>query len=128
MKLVSISDYWWGKYQELCEYRKAPVPWPVRTCLFVAEGKELVAGVLIYDTNGPHVFFEHLVTNETASLKARHEAVWMMAEEMVRHCRTIGKIPHILVAHKGIERVLSRVGLKRSGAWSITCTAEALSA
>ncbi len=92
----------------------------------VGSGSELVAGVLSYDTTGPHVFFEHLVTNQTAGIKLRHQAVRMMAEEMVRYCRTSGKIPHVLVRHLGIANILASVGLQPSGAWSMTCKVEDL--
>jgi hypothetical protein len=121
MRLVCVSEAWWGKYTDLLFQRKAPAPWPTRTVLFVAEGNELVAGVCIYDTTGPHLFFEHLVTNETAPLRLRHGAVKLMAKEMVSYARTVGKLPHILVKHKGIERILRSVGLVPSGAWSFTC-------
>ena len=121
MRLVCVTQEWWGKYLEVLFHRKAPEPWPTRTMLLVAEGTELVAGVCIYDTTGPHIFFEHLVTNETASGRMRSQAVKMMAKEMVSYARTVGKIPHVLVHHKGIERILKSVGLVPSGAWSMTC-------
>jgi hypothetical protein len=126
MRLVCVTQRWWDKYVEICEHRKVPYPWATKTALFAAEGDDLVAGVLIFDTTGPHLFFEHLVTNETATLKQRHEAVTMMAKEMMSYSRTVGKIPHIIVRHKGIERVLKKVGLVSSGAWSMTCPLEAL--
>lgn len=87
----------------------------------VAEGDDLVAGVCIYDTTGPHLFFEHLVTNETAPLRLRHAAVKLMAKEMISYARTVGKIPHVLVRLKGIEKVLRSVGLVPSGLQSMTC-------
>lgn len=126
MRLVVLNEYWWSKYQEICQHRDLVVPWPSRTAILAAEGKELVAGVMAYDTSGPHVFFEHLVTNETAILGVRHAAVKLMAEEMVRYCRTSGKIPHILVRHLGIANILASVGLQPSGAWSMTCKVEDL--
>jgi hypothetical protein len=121
MRLVCVTREWWSKYCEALFHRGAPEPWPTKTMLLVAEGSELVAGVCIYDTTGPHVFFEHLVTNETATGRMRSQAVKMMAKEMVSYARTVGKIPHVLVHHKGIERILKSVGLVPSGAWSMTC-------
>lgn len=124
MRLVSVTQEWWSKYVEICESRGALVSWPTKTALFVAEGRELVAGVLIYDTSGPHIFVEHLVTNETATLRQRHGAVKMMAKELMSYARTVGKIPHILVRHKGIERVLMSVGMVSSGCRGMTCPLE----
>lgn len=121
MRLVCITEAWWMKYVDICFHRKAPQPWPTRRGLFVAEGDDLVAGVCIYDTDGPHLFFEHLVTNETAPLKLRHAAVTLMAREMMQYSRVVNKLPHILVRHKGIEKILKSVGLVPSGAWSLTC-------
>jgi len=111
MRLVCVTPHWWNKYVEVCEHRRAPVGYPTKAGLFVADRDELVAGVLIYDTNGPHLFFEHLVTNQTATLRQRHEAVTMMAKEMLPYCRTMGKFPHIAVRHKGIQRILESVGM-----------------
>lgn len=126
MRLVSVSEAWWVKYVDICFHRKYTAPWPTRTMFLVAEGDELVSGVCIYDTAGPHVFFEHLVTNETAPLRLRHAAVKLMAKEMISYARTVGKIPHILVRLKGIERILRSVGLVPSGLQSFTCPIETL--
>lgn len=126
MRLVCITQHWWDKYAEIHQHRETICPGPHRTGLFVAEGDELVAGVLIYDTNGPHLFFEHLVTNETASPRKRYEAVKMMAKEMISYSRTVGKVPHIIVRHKGIERILKKVGLVEYGAKAMTIPLEKL--
>lgn len=124
MKQVCVTQRWWDKYVEICEHRKCLVSWPTKTALFMAEGDELVAGVLIYDTSGPHVFFEHLVTNQTAPLKLRHEAVRKMAELMMSHCLTIGKLPQIVVKHRGIGQILRKAGLENSGCWHMSCSGE----
>jgi hypothetical protein len=90
-------------------------------CLLVAEGKELVAGVMVYDSTGPFLFFEHLVTNETASLRDRWRAVSLMAGEMMTMCRHVGKLPQVAVKHWGIQRILERAGLQMPGAKMMTC-------
>lgn len=115
-----MTEYWWSKYAECLEHRNSPVPWPHKRAIMVAEGTELLAGALIYDTDGPHLFAEHLVTNQTATLRSRHLAVALMAQELVRYARTVGKLPHVLVRHKGIEKILRSVGMVPSGAWSLT--------
>lgn len=126
MRLVCVTQHWWNKYVEICEHRKALVPYPVKTGLFVAEGDELVAGVLIYDTTGPFLFFEHLVTNETASMRKRYVAVRMMAAQIENYSRTMGKYPMILVRHKGIELILKRAGLVSAQASGMTYPMEKL--
>lgn len=128
MRLVCVTQHWWNKYVEICEHRKAMVPYPVKTGLFVAEGDELVAGVLIYDTTGPYMFFEHLVTNETATPRHRLKAVKMMAEQVVPYCRTVGKYPMIMVrpSHKGILGVLKRIGMVSAQASGMTYPMEKL--
>jgi len=127
MRLVCVTQRWWDKYAEICEHRKVPLSWFTKTALFVAEGEELVAGVLIYDTTGPYLFFEHLVTNETATLRQRHKAVKMMAEQVVPYCRTVGKYPMIMVRHKGITAVLKGIGMVSAQASGMTYPMEKLS-
>ena len=122
MKLVCASEEWLGKYQELAFQRKLSFrPWPSRLSLLVAEGKELIAGVMVYDSTGPFLFFEHLITNETAPLRTRWAAVSIMAEEMMNMCRHLGKVPQVTVRHKGIKRILEKAGLQWPGAIVMTC-------
>jgi len=122
MRLVCATEYWVRKYLELARDREVPFePWPSRLALLVAEGDELVAGVMVYDSTGPFLFFEHLVTNETATLRVRHRAVALMAEEMMNMCRLMGKVPQIAVRHRSIKAILERSGLQTAGAVVMTC-------
>lgn len=122
MRLVCASEEWLGKYQDLCFQRgMAFRPWPSRLALLVAEGKELTAGVMVYDSTGPFLFFEHLVTNGTAPARNRWAAVSLMAEEMMSMCRHLGKVPQVAVRHKGIKRILKNAGLQDIGATVMTC-------
>lgn len=122
MKLVCLTNDWVRKYNELCEHRNLGYePWPSRLGVLIAEGKELVAGVMVYDSTGPFLFFEHLVTNETASLKDRYRAADLLVGECVRMCRLMGKVPMVQVRHKGIKRLLEKHGLVAPGAFFMTC-------
>lgn len=122
MRLVCATEEWVRKYLELAEDRKLPFTiWPSRMALLVAEGKDLVAGVMVYDSTGPFLFFEHLVTNETASYRTRHRAVSLMADELINMCRLMGKVPQVAVKHRGLEKILERVGLRKPGAFMMTC-------
>lgn len=122
MRLVCATEQWLGKYQDLAFQRNLGFrPWPSRLALLVAEGQELIAGVMAYDSTGPFIFFEHLITNETAPARMRWAAVSLMAEEMMTMCRHFGKVPQITVRHKGIKRILERVGLVWPGAGVMTC-------
>lgn len=110
------------KYLELAQDRQLPFNiWPSRMALLVADGKDLVAGVMVYDSTGPFLFFEHLVTNETASYKTRHRAVSLMADELMNMCRLMGKVPQVAVKHRGVQRILERVGLRLPGSVMMTC-------
>lgn len=123
MRLVCVTEDWIRKYQELCEQRQLNfIPWLSPRALMVAEGKDLVAGVMVYDSTGPFLFFEHLVTNETATHRQRWAAVDLMASEVLVMCRHAGKLPQIIVRHKGIAKILRRHGLRPTGAESFTCT------
>lgn len=127
MKLVCATPEWLGKYNDLVHQRNlAFVPWPSRLALLVAEGRELVAGVMVYDSTGPFLFFEHLITNETAPARMRWAAVTLMAEQMIAMCRMLGKVPQITVRHRGIKRILERVGLVAPGALVMTCSFDQL--
>jgi len=122
MKLVCASEEWLGKYQDLAFQRGLGFrPWPSRLTLLVAEGRELIAGCMVYDSTGPFLFFEHLITNETAPARLRWAAVSLMAEEMMHMCRMMGKVPQVTVRHKGIKKILERVGLVWPGAGVMTC-------
>lgn len=122
MKLVCATEQWLGKYQDLAFRRGLGFkPWPSRMAILVADGMELVAGVMVYDSTGPFLFFEHLITNETAPPRMRWAAVSMMAVEMMEMCRHFGKVPQVTVRHKGIKKILERVGLVWPGAGVMTC-------
>lgn len=122
MRLVCVTEHWMRKYQELFQTRELGyTPWASRLALFVANGDELVAGVMVYDTSGPFLFFEHLVTNPAVSHRQRWMAVDMMAAEMLTMCRHAGKLPQVIVKHRGIAQILKRYGLRETGAVSLTC-------
>lgn len=123
MRLVCGTEEWARKYLEICEHRELPfTPWMCRNPILVADGKELIAGVMVYDTAGPFVFFEHYVTNQTATLRQRYRASDLVAQEVVNVSRALGKLPQVIIKHKGIQRFLERYGLRVTGAYSMTCT------
>lgn len=122
MRLVCLTDEWLRKYNEICEQRGLDYKvWPSRLAVMVAEGRDLVAGVMAYDTTGPFILFEHLVTNETASLKTRYRASDMLVGECVRLCRLMNKIPFVTVRHAGVKKILEKHGLVAPGAYMMTC-------
>lgn len=122
MRLVCATEEWLGKYLDIANHRDIGFRiWPSRMSILVAEGKELIAGVMVYDSTGPFLFFEHLLTNETASLRKRHAAVNLMAQELMSMCRHFGKVPQVSVRHRGIRKILERVGLQAPGATVMTC-------
>lgn len=113
MRLVSATEEWIRKYLELAELRQLGFrPWPSRLALLVAHGDDLVAGVMVYDSTGPFLFYEHLITSPLLPARQRWEAVTMMAEEMISFCRHFGKVPQIAVNHRSLKKILSRVGLQ----------------
>jgi hypothetical protein len=122
MRIVCATPDWLGKYKDIWDQHRLGYDfWPSRLTVFVAEGSELVAGVLAYDTSGPFLVFEHLVTNETASLRQRYQAADILVGECVRMCRLMGKFPMVQVRHKGIKRILEKHGLVAPGAFFMTC-------
>lgn len=122
MRLVCANEEWLGKYEDLCFQRDLPFkPWPSRLALLAAYGSGLVAGVMVYDSSGPFLHFQHLVTNETAPLKTRWAAVDLMASEILTLCRHMNKLPMVLVSHKGIAKILKRHGLQDSKATNFSC-------
>lgn len=122
MKAVCVTDEWARKYLEMCEHRGLTyVPWLSRTAVYIAEGKELICGVQVYDTTGPFMFFEHLVTNETATPRQRYEAVDMLIAEGLTMCRIFGKLPQVVVRHSGIKNLLRKHGFEMPGAFLMSC-------
>ena len=116
------------KYRELLTQRGISFsPWPSRMALFVAEGPFLVAGVMAYDTTGPYIIFEHLVTNEAFGLKERHRAVMSIGVRIMSLCRHLGKVPHMTVRSLAMKAMLGRLGLSRvRGAELMSCDYEGL--
>lgn len=122
MKAVCVTDEWARKYLEMCEHRGLTyIPWLSRLAVYVAEGKELICGVQVYDTTGPFMFFEHLVTNETAAARQRYQAVDMLIAEGLTMCRIFGKLPQVMIRHQGIDSLLRKHGFQRDHAYAMTC-------
>ena len=122
MRTVCVTDEWARKYLEMCDHRGMTyAPWLSRLAVYVAEGKELLCGVQVYDTTGPFMFFEHLVTNETATARQRYQAVDMLIAEGLTMCRIFGKLPQVVVRHKGIDSLLRKHGFEMPGAYLMTC-------
>jgi hypothetical protein len=122
MKAVCVTDEWARKYLEMCEHRGMTyVPWLSRLAVYIAEGKELICGVQVYDTTGPFMFFEHLVTNETATARQRYQAVDMLIADGLTMCRIFGKLPQVMVRHRGIDSLLRKHGFQRDHAYAMTC-------
>lgn len=122
MRVVCVTNEWGRKYLEMCDHRGLTyVPWLSRTAVYIAEGQELVAGVQVYDTTGPFMFFEHLVTNETATPRQRYEAVDLLIAECLTMCRIFGKLPQVVVRHHGIKNLLRKHGLEMPGAFLMSC-------
>lgn len=123
MRVVCVTDEWARKYLEMCEHRGMTYkPWLSRTAVYIAEGRELVCGVQVYDTTGPFMFFEHLVTNETATARQRYEAVDMLIAEGLTMCRIFGKLPQVVVRHHGIKNLLRKHGFEMPGAFLMSCS------
>jgi hypothetical protein len=122
MRLVCSNQEWLAKYQEICSHRDLPfTPWPSRLALLAARGDDLVAGVMAYDTTGPFIFFQHLVTNPLAPIRARWAAVDLMAGEILGMCRMLNKLPEITVSSRGIAKILRRHGLQNTQAVLYSC-------
>lgn len=122
MRSVCVSEEWARKYQEICEQRDLPYkPWISRLAVYIAEGRDLVAGVQVYDTTGPWLFFEHLVTNQTASPRLRLRAVDLLIREGLAMCRLFGKLPQVTVQTRGIKSLLKKHGFLDPYAQMMTC-------
>ena len=122
MRLVCANPDWLAKYQQLCVDRELRyTPWPSRLALLAAEGDSLVAGVMAYDTSGPFLFFEHLVTDPSAPLSLRWAAVDLMASEVLTVCRVLSKLPQVVVSSRGIAKILRRHGLQSTHAVVYSC-------
>jgi hypothetical protein len=122
MKTVCVTDEWSRKYLELCEARElAYKPWLSRMAVYVVEKGTMVCGVQVYDTTGPFLFFEHLVTNPDVSPRERYAAVSFLIEEGMNMCRMFGKYPQVVVRHGGIKNLLKKHGFFHPGTILMTC-------
>lgn len=122
MKAVCVSDAWSRKYLELCKARELPyTPWLSRLAVYIVEGDTLLCGVQVYDTTGPFLFFEHLVTNPAVSARVRYAAAYLLIEEGMHMCRVFGKYPQVVVRHGGIKSLLEKHGFFHPKTIVMTC-------
>lgn len=122
MRSVCVSDDWSRKYLALCKARELTyVPWLSRMAVYIVEGETMLCGVQVYDTTGPFLFFEHLVTNPDVSPRVRYAAAYLLIEEGMNMCRMFGKYPQVVVRHVGIKNLLKRHGFFHPGTILMTC-------
>jgi hypothetical protein len=69
-----------------------------------------LAGVGLYDTTGPWMLGEHLVTNPMASARLKHRAVLALGYAALAHCTAAKKVPLVLARSRGIALTLLRLG------------------
>ena len=122
MRIVCVSDDWSRKYLKLCKAREMTyTPWLSRLAVYVVEGDVMLCGVQVYDTTGPFLFFEHLVTNPAVSPRLRYAASDLLIEEGMNMCRMFGKYPQVVVRHGGIKNLLKKHGFFHPGTILMTC-------
>jgi hypothetical protein len=97
------------------------IPWLSRLAVYVVEGDVMLCGVQVYDTTGPFLFFEHLVTNPAVSPRFRYAAADLLIEEGMNMCRMFGKYPQVVVRHGGIKNLLKKHGFFHPGTILMTC-------
>lgn len=76
MVFVGISDDVWAEFTSWYAYRELPTPPRSSDGVFVAmENGTIVAGCLIYSTEGPYAVVEFASTNPKAKLVERYRAM-----------------------------------------------------
>lgn len=124
MKVVANTQQTWNEYSRLFLLRKlSPPPWSEHA-LFIEHSPDMVAGFCMYPTKGPYVFCEHLVTNPTLPAKVRHKGLCVLLGSLKLYCAATGKVPLIVARHRGLVKVLRRMGYLPQQALVLTAVPE----
>lgn len=90
---------------------RGEVPPGRQHCLYVMDGDALVCAVQAY-AGGPFLFCEYLTTNPELAPRRRHLGAMLLAEHIVHHAEARQLIPVAFPAHRGVVRLLRRVGFQ----------------
>lgn len=138
---LPMSDPTWTQftafYASRARDRGGPAhvpPRPASGCFVGTAELDLIAGICLYETEGPYVIAEHFTTNPSpaVSLRARHEAAHLVMGQMTVYAAAVGK--HLLVfpRAKSSVRILRRGGFQvhqvtcmSHGPWALAPTQKA---
>jgi hypothetical protein len=84
---------------------------PPEVGIAVKHRSELAAGVVIYNTTGPFIIFEHLFTMGMRSPRVRHRAVETVVLSCAAYCTAHGKQGITLNRLKGMRLMFERLGV-----------------
>lgn len=112
--LATLNQETWQQYASFFAARKLPLPPAARQCIFVQDEDEvLVGGAMVFPTDGPHLFIEHLAVHPELTAPEVHEVVTFMCEIAKGAGAVQAKYPFILAAPGGLGDVLDRAGFNQ---------------
>lgn len=118
MPAMQIVSLWrvWDKYILALQARSSPTPHPASIGFAaVTDQGHFAAGVAIYPADRL-VVAEFLVTNPDIPMWERHQAVVEMGKALQTYGLVANKTPMVMVRHRGIARVLTKLGFATNGA------------
>lgn len=115
MKTLFYSYENWKLYEGLCLARGLVVPpYPTELVLVVSDQGDALAGACLYETEGPWVMGEHLVTSATADPVDTGRALQECIEGTQAYAMEAGKSLVSGITPK-LARVVERLGFKPTG-------------
>jgi hypothetical protein len=114
-RLVGITEDGWKEFESWFTARKRPLPVWTNDGVFVARQPpphQLLAGCLIYPTDGPYAVVEFAATNPRESAREVHDAMVFGAQALTVYGAMRRKIMLCFPVSKGMTAMLKRAGFQ----------------
>ncbi len=120
MVIYPPAEYTVKAYVAWCKKRDIAVPPMGKDAIFVGIPNTgprggvlpptMVCGCMLYPTDGPYVFAEHLISNPELPARVVHRAVERLIGVVLVYAATRGKWPWIIPQSRAIATMLERQG------------------
>lgn len=106
VRLIASSPQAWQEFAAFFD-RQIPIPKQAILAAAIRGGREVViAGVAVFETEGPYVLFEHFGTNQHVPQVLRHAGAVAVANGIKGYLTVRGRVAMMLVTPKGAVKML----------------------
>jgi len=121
MQIVNYTPDRWAKFCSWFEARGAHPPYVSKSVVFIEHEGKLIAGTVLYDSEGPFIFAEGATYDPAANPRDAYKASLFMAECFKIHAAIVGKCIIALVRYKGVKGILKKAGYMEMDATCFIC-------